>query len=178
MPAGTAHRLSNAGGADCAFLQIQGFGPRRSFMPEIMRWQTDEAACLDAIDPERRLRAGLGAFWQARSTAAASEGDRQIGEVDGDGRLSDEMSHPSTYLQLRNAPAGTMPPYRFILMRDLFPGDIRAAYGEPERIVPCHLSSIWIYPENGSLTARVWDRARAMVGSRLQYASEARIGSK
>jgi hypothetical protein len=144
---------------------------RRSFTPEIMRWRTDEAACLDAIDPERRLGAGLGAFWQARSTEAASEWDRQIGEVDGDGRLSDEMSHPRTYVQLRNAPAGTMPPYRFILMRDLVPDDIRAAYGEPERVVPCHLSSIWVYPENGGLAARVWGRARAMLRSRPRNAS-------
>jgi hypothetical protein len=151
---------------------------RRSFVPEIMHWQTDEAACLDAIDPERRLRAGLGAFWQARPTEAASEWRRQIGEVDGDGRLSDELSHPRTYVQLRHAPRGTMPPYRFILMRDLVPDDIRAAYGEPERVVPCYPSSIWIYPEDGGLAARVRDRARAMLRSRPRNASEARIGSE
>jgi hypothetical protein len=135
---------------------------RRSFVPEIMRWRTDQAACLDAVDPERRLRAGLGAFWQARPTAAASGWRRQIGEVDGDGRLSDEMSHPRTYVQLRHAAPGTMPPYRFILMLDLLPDDLRAAYGDPERVVPCHLSPIWIYPEDGGLAARVRDRARAM----------------
>lgn len=116
--------------------------------PAILRWRPPELACLDAADPEVRLRAGLAAYWYARTMAAASDWRRQVESVDfGEGRPFLWIEDSRSVVQARHAPRGTPPPYRFILMTGLDPAAITRIHGAPERVVPCGDTAIWIYPE-------------------------------
>lgn len=116
--------------------------------PALLRWRLPALACLDAADPDVTLRAGLAAYWHARTMAATSGWRRQVESTDfGDGRPFLWIEDSRSLVQARHAPRGTPPAYRFILMAGLDPAAIARIHGTPERVVPCGATAIWIYPE-------------------------------
>lgn len=116
--------------------------------PALFHWRPPELACLDAADPEVTVRAGLAAYWHARTMAAASGWRRQVESTDfGEGRPFLWIEDSRSLVQARGGPRGTPPAYRFILMTGLDPIAITRIHGPPERVLPCGATSLWIYPE-------------------------------
>jgi hypothetical protein len=115
--------------------------------PAIMRWQHPATACLDAADPGMQWRAGLAAYWHARTIAATGGWRRQVESTDfGDARPLLWISDPRSHVQARHAAPGTPPPYRFIYMAGIDAEAITAIHGPPERILPCGDTPIWVFP--------------------------------
>jgi hypothetical protein len=115
--------------------------------PAIMRWQHPATACLDAADPGIEWRAGLAAYWHARTIAATGGWRRQVESTDfGEARPILWISDPRSHVQARHAAPGTPPPYRFIYMAGIDAAAITAIHGPPERILPCGDTPIWVFP--------------------------------
>ena len=115
--------------------------------PAIMRWQHPATACLDAADPAIEWRAGLAAYWHARTIAATGGWRRQVESTDfGDARPILWISDPRSHVQARHAAPGTPPAYRFIYMAGIDPAAITAIHGPPARILPCGDTPIWVFP--------------------------------
>jgi hypothetical protein len=122
-------------------------GAQGGTSPAIMRWQHPATACLDAADPAIEWRAGLAAYWHARTIAATGGWRRQVESTDfGDARPLLWISDPRSHVQARHAAPGTSPSYRFIYMAGIDPVAITAIHGPPERILPCGDTPIWVYP--------------------------------
>lgn len=136
--------------------------------PALMRWRPPELACLDAADPGVTWRAGLAAYWHARTIAAASGWRRQVESTDfGDARPFLWIQDPRSHVQSRHAAPGTPPPYRFILMTGLDPAAISRIHGMPERVLPCGGTSLWIYPEGWDPLDRLIGMADALIPEAL-----------
>jgi hypothetical protein len=104
-------------------------------------------ACLDQADPEVALRAGFASDWHGRTMAAASNWRRQIESSDfGEGHPISWMDDPRSWVRERNGPAGTVPPFRFIVLWHHDPEALRRIHGQPSRIVPRGDTPNWIYP--------------------------------
>lgn len=126
----------------CGMVAAQG-----GSSPAIMRWQHPATACLDAADPGIEWRAGLAAYWHARTIAATGGWRRQVESTDfGDARPILWISDPRSHVQARHAAPGTPPPYRFIYMAGIDAAAITAIHGPPARILPCGDTPIWVFP--------------------------------
>lgn len=120
-----------------------------SSSPAIMRWQHPAAACLDAADRATEWRAGLAAFWHARTIAATSDWRRQVESTDfGDARPLLWIADPRSHVQQRHAAPGTPPPYRFLYMAGIDAAAVTTIHGPPERVLPCGDTPIWVFPAN------------------------------
>lgn len=116
--------------------------------PAIMQWRHPALVCLDAADPRRDWRAGLAAYWHARTIAASSDWRRQVESTDfGEGRPLFWIADPRSHVQHRHAARGTPPPYRFIDMTGLDPDAVTRIHGPPERVLPCGERPIWVFPQ-------------------------------
>jgi hypothetical protein len=115
--------------------------------PAIMRWQHPATTCLDAADPGFEWRAGLAAYWHARTIAATGDWRRQVESTDfGDARPLLWIADPRSHLQQRHGMPGKPPPYRFLYMAGMDPAAVTAIHGAPERVLPCGDYPIWVFP--------------------------------
>ena len=130
----------SAGAAIIACVATSG-----SLRPAIFSWVPSLAACLDELDPDTRLDAGLADYWNARLLSAASDWRRQVAQLNGDGSAALYINNPEEFLQRRHAPAGLSPSFRFIVMQRLEQLPIRAAYGPPDREYFCGQDILWIF---------------------------------
>jgi hypothetical protein len=139
-----------------------------SISPAIMQWRPKALVCLDQADPEGTLRAGFASFWHGRTMAAASNWRRQIESSDfGEGRPILWTDDPRSWVRYRNGPAGTAPPFRFIVLWHHDPDALRRIHGAPARIVPCGDTPIWIYPASWDPLDQLISMADALVPQAL-----------
>ncbi len=121
--------------------------------PAVLRWDHDVAACLRPLHDSLDLHAGLAGYWDARAIQAATGWTMQVDQLDGDG-------HPYLWGNDRNwythalADPSRPPHYDFIVMRDLPPDRILAAYGPPDSVAPCPPTEIWIYRNPAALAQK------------------------
>ncbi|MCX7372518.1 MAG: hypothetical protein NTW56_08830 [Alphaproteobacteria bacterium] len=147
--------------------------------PALMHWRPPELVCLDAADPDVTLRAGLAAYWHARTMAAASGWRRQVESLDfGEGRPFLWIEDSRSLVQARHAPRGTPPAYRFILMTGLDRVAIERIHGTPTRILPCGATSLWLYPEGWSPLDRLVAMADPVVPHALAIGQSVCTGAE
>ncbi|MGI4977260.1 MAG: hypothetical protein ACRYG6_09990, partial [Janthinobacterium lividum] len=136
--------------AACALAVPAGQG---GWPPAVLRWDQDVAACLRPLHASLGLHAGLAGYWDARAIQAATGWTMQVDQLDGDG-------HPYLWGNDRGwythalADPSRPPDYDFIVMRDLPPARILAAYGPPDSVAPCPPTEIWIYRNPAALAQR------------------------
>ena len=114
--------------------------------PRLSHWGSPLAACLE----NTAMRAGLADFWIARKTSAASDWRLQIEPIDsiGEARV---WGNNRKWFTHDIHDASRRPDYRFIVMDRLPRDQIAQVYGQPDRVVMCGASSVWVYDEPGRL---------------------------
>lgn len=115
-------------------------------VPLLLRWDTPLAACLES----NGLRAGLADYWVARRTSAATGWRLQIDPIFDTGEARVWGNNRLWFIHDIHDGA-RRPPYRFVVMDRLARAGIEQAYGQPDRIVTCGASTIWIYDDPGVL---------------------------
>lgn len=98
------------------------------------------ATCFNLDLPQ----AGLAGYWQSKPLIAFSQGKIQIATVTEEGKPSIGNSNRYWYTDSWAKP-GTLPQFRFILMKSLDKKAIAFRYGQPDRIEACVNSEIWWY---------------------------------
>ncbi len=120
---------------------------RSSPIPRLFDWGAPPlASCLR----ETGARAGLGYFWLARGTSAASDWDLQLDPITALGGARVWGNNRNWFAHDIHDP-GRPPPYRFIIMDRLSPERIAPVYGQPDRIMRCGETTVWLYDESGAI---------------------------
>lgn len=144
--------LAMTGAAAVAFARIV------SAPHPLLSWQNPIAACLA---PTGRT-AGLALFWQARPITIASNWHLQVEQIKARGGIGIWGNNPSWYTSSRGTP-GQLPPFSFIVMRGLDEPAIRAAYGQPDSVLPCPGSDVWLYDDPAAMRAHLAAASPALV---------------
>ncbi len=120
--------------------------------PGVLRWDQDVAACLRPLRERLGLHAGLAGYWDARPIEVATHWSLQVDQIAADGHAYLWGNDRRWYRHALGDPARP-PAYDFIVMRDLPPDRILAAYGPPDTVVPCAPTEVWVYRDAAALTA-------------------------
>lgn len=105
-------------------------------------WQDPIDACLNQIDTEKPLKAGLAEFWVARPVAASSNFERRMVQVARDGRPMLWGNDPYWYVRSDD---GGPARFDFIVMKNLDEAAILKRYGTPDRVANCPATEVFIY---------------------------------
>ncbi|MSO99681.1 MAG: hypothetical protein EXR07_01330 [Acetobacteraceae bacterium] len=115
-------------------------------VPRLLTWSTPLASCLR----EAGLQAGLADFWIARQTSIASDWSLQIGALNAFGAA--RIWGNDRLWFTHDIHDGTRrPPYRFIVTDRLPVERLSAAYGEPDRVMMCGNSTVWVFNDSAKL---------------------------
>jgi hypothetical protein len=123
-----------------------GLSTRNSPIPRLSDWGSPLASCLR----QSGLRAGLADFWLARGTSAASDWDLQVDPINGRG-AAHVWGNNRNWFAHDIHDAGRPPPYQFIILDRLSADRIAPVYGQPDRIMMCGATTVWLYDEPGRL---------------------------
>lgn len=132
--------------AAVAGILIGGYLAKGWHAPGLLAWRSPLADCLAA----NRFRAGLGDYWTARMTSAASDWQLQVEQITrrGDAFL---WGNNSTWYSMDIHDRQRPPPFRFIVLNRLDPALIRETYGEPDGVLDCAGSMVWTYEDSDRL---------------------------
>jgi hypothetical protein len=117
-----------------------------TLVPGTVTWRPDLAFCVDALQTQYGLHAGLAEYWTARPLTLAANERLQVDQIHTDGSLQYYTNDISWYSHGFADPARP-PPYRFIILRDLDQGAITKRYGSPGHIALCSDTQVWIYDD-------------------------------
>lgn len=119
-----------------------GLSTRSSPIPRLSNWGSPLVSCLR----QSGLRSGLADYWLARATSAASDWDLQVDPIDSFGEARVWGNNRNWFAHDIHDP-GRPPPYRFVIMDRLSADRIVPVYGQPDRIMMCGASTVWLYDE-------------------------------
>ena len=115
-------------------------------VPKLLVWESPLASCLQTAG----LRAGLADYWAARETNAASSWQLQVEQIDANGAARVWGNDRLWYIHDIHD-GSRRPPYRFVIMDGLLTDRIAAAYGQPDRVMRCGPTNVWIYDDADGL---------------------------
>lgn len=111
----------------------------------ILRVSNPVTACLLPYRQKGMIHAGLGGFWTARPTMAASNWSLQIESITPNGYLYLWGNNRVNYLQDKQN-ARVAPLFDFVIMSGLDPAAIKARFGSPETVIECPTTDVWVFP--------------------------------
>ena len=114
----------------------------------LLAWQDPIAACLAPTG----LQAGLADYWPARRMSVATDWRLQVMQVGERGGTRVWGNDPTWYTQDRDRP-GQAPAFSFVVMRGLNAAAIGAGYGQPDRVLRCPDSDVWVYDDSARVSA-------------------------
>jgi hypothetical protein len=111
--------------------------------PRLFGWASALASCLQSAG----LRTGLADYWSARPINAASDWQLQVEQISETGGARVWGNDRRWYTHDIHD-ASRRPAYRFIVMDGLPADRIAAAYGQPDRMMGCGSSTVWVYNDS------------------------------
>lgn len=110
-------------------------------------------ACLN----REPVTAGMADYWNASPIILFSRWKYQVIQITSDGSPFYWITNRAWLNHDWSDPARS-PRYSFIVMKNLNPDQILAAYGQPDRRVACDSTEIWFYTHTEELTRRLLER--------------------
>jgi hypothetical protein len=119
-----------------------GLSARGPHIPRLLAWNTPLAACLK----QTGMQGGLADYWLARETSAASDWQVQVDPIDSIGEARVWGANRSWFTHDIHD-ASRRPSYRFIVLDRLRVDRIALVYGQPDRVMVCGSSTVWLYDD-------------------------------
>ena len=119
-----------------------------------IEYQPEVVGCLDRLEPAERGMYGLADYWNAKRVSIFSRENLRAYHV-GYGNLKGSYTLANRNWFRCSPGEPGCPEFHFVLVENLGEKRVRSAYGNPDRVVQCGDSKIYLYRESGRLKAAV-----------------------
>lgn len=150
-------RLSLAGacaGVSALLAAIASQGAGLLQPSQLARYQDPVAACLISMKASGRIHAGIAQYWLARVIEASSDWKLQVPQVMGSGNVFLWGNNRLSYLHDVTDPAKA-PLFDFIVVKNLDFGGVVKRFGQPDNIVSCPETDVWLYSAPGGIGRKI-----------------------
>ncbi len=112
------------------------------------------AECLRPLREKDLIHAGIAQYWLARPIEVASDWTIQVEQVVDIGRVFVWGNNPTYYnVDLLEENKPTL--FDFVVMKNLSPSDMLGRFGQPDEVINCPETEVWLYHTPGGIRTRI-----------------------